>query len=99
MTTKSFGEAFDSVFTEHETMTVTIPACVEHCGKHSMIVNISKTCPKCGGPRGEPYDGLSFDGSRRLYVSRWDNPCGHIDSYSDVRVEARSNGLNPGEAS
>lgn len=74
--------------------TVTIPACVEHWGMHSVTVAINWVCPVCGGARGEVFDTLSYDGSRRLGVHGWSNPCGHIDSYSDVRDEAARNGLN-----
>lgn len=51
-------------------------------------VSISNRCPVCGGERGKPYwyhfceDGDWYD------VQRWDNPCGHVDKYSDVLKEA-----------
>lgn len=70
-------------------MKVTIPTRQDHegyCG-YLMTVEISDFCPICGGKRGEPYEGLSYDGSRRLNVSCWNNPCGHVDKYSDVRKE------------
>lgn len=70
-------------------MKVTIPAKDEHEGIYSMIVEISDNCPKCGGKRGEPYETISFDGSRRLVCHGWVNPCGHIDLYRDVRKEFR----------
>lgn len=73
-----------------KTMTVTIPACENHAGFHAMRVEISTKCPICGGPRGEPYAGLSYDGSMRLQVSQWNNPCGHIDKYSSVREEVKA---------
>lgn len=68
-------------------MKVTIPARDDHEGIYSITVEISDTCPKCGGKRGEPFETLSFDGSRRLAVNGWVNPCGHIDLYRDVRKE------------
>jgi hypothetical protein len=64
---------------------VTLPGSDEHGGWHRMTVPLDWTCPQCGGPRGEPYKGLSFDGSRRLAVDHWDNPCGHIDYYRVIR--------------
>lgn len=70
-------------------MRVTIPAREQHEGIFTVTLDIADTCPVCGGPRGEVYPGLSFDGSRRLTVDRWDNPCGHIDKYSAVREEAK----------
>lgn len=71
-------------------MVVTIPACSEHAGfpGNTITVEISDRCPVCGGPRGKPYETISYDGSRRLAVDGWKNPCGHVDKYSDVRKEA-----------
>lgn len=72
-------------------MTVTIPSCEQHEGVYSMTVTISDYCPKCGKKRGVDtiHKGFSYDGSRRLVVDCWTNPCGHIDYYSDVREEVR----------
>jgi len=61
---------------------------------NAVTVRLSWVCPVCGGPRGEPYDTISYDGSRRLGVSGWRNDCGHVDYYSNCRDEAVSNGLN-----
>jgi len=76
------------------TENVTIPAMAEHEGFYSRSVKLNWVCPVCGQPRGEPYATISFDGSRRLDCTGWQNPCGHIDKYSAVRAEAASNGLN-----
>lgn len=73
-------------------MIVEIPTCVEHEGYPGNIgrYEIADTCPTCGGPRAkETFKGLSYDGSRRLSVDCWHNPCGHVDKYSDVRKEGR----------
>lgn len=70
-------------------MKATIPARTDHEGIFSMDVTIKDYCLTCGGPRGETYSGLSYDGSRRLHVTQWNNPCGHTDKYSDVRKEAK----------
>lgn len=70
---------------------VTIPACAEHGGFNSKTVRLRWVCPKCGGPRGKVYQTLSYDGSQRLGVDGWANPCGHIDYYPDVLKEARAN--------
>lgn len=69
-------------------MTVIIPATQEHQGFHAVEVTLVWRCPSCGGPRGEPYETISYDGSRRLGCHGWDNPCGHVDYYRDVRKEA-----------
>lgn len=70
------------------TKRVVIPACAEHEGFHSITVEVAWICPECGGPRGEVFRTLSYDGSRRLGCDGWHNPCGHKDSYAAVRAEA-----------
>lgn len=69
-----------------ETRTVTIPAMDEHAGLHSITVELPWVCLVCGGPRGEPFEALSFDGSRRLSCHAWRNPCGHSEPYGKVRL-------------
>lgn len=78
--------------------TVTIPAADQHEGHYKKTVTLKWTCPICGGPRGEPFEGLSYDGSLRMTVHRWENPCGHIDAYSDIREEARNNPYNEAQS-
>lgn len=68
--------------------TVTIPGSGDHDGMHSVTVTLRWVCPRCGGPRGEPFGTTSYDGSRRLSCDGWLNPCGHVDYYADVRLEA-----------
>lgn len=68
------------------TRTVVIPACVKHAGQLSMLVTLPWVCLHCGGPRGEPFSTTSWDGSRRLGVHGWNNPCGHVEKYSAVRA-------------
>lgn len=68
------------------TRTVTIPACAEHEGLFAVQVTLPWVCLHCGGPRGEPFETISYDGSRRLGVHGWTNPCGHIEKYSEVRA-------------
>ena len=74
--------------------TVCIPACDNHDGWLWVNVNLLWICPVCGAPRGEIKQGRSYDGSMALICDTWDNPCGHIDKYADVRKEAKKNGLN-----
>lgn len=66
--------------------TVTIPASEQHEGIFALTVELPWVCLHCGEPRGEPYDTLSYDGSRRLGVHGWRNPCGHVERYSEVRA-------------
>lgn len=68
--------------------TVEIPACDAHHGVLSVQVCVAWFCPVCGGPRGDVYRTLSFDGSLRLHCDGWENACGHVDGYASVRVEA-----------
>jgi hypothetical protein len=75
-------------------MNVTIPAKIPHEGIYSIVVTSRGTCPTGGQQRGKPAQGTSYEGSRRLSVDMWENPCGHIDKYSAVRKEAVENGLN-----
>lgn len=51
-------------------------------------VTISATCPKCGGPRGEPKGRNSCDDGAFYWVQTWSNPCGHVDMYDAVVREA-----------
>lgn len=67
------------------TRAVTIPACEQHEGIYSQTVMLPWKCIHCGGPRGEPRHGLSYDGSLRMNVDTWDNPCGHVEKYSEIR--------------
>ncbi|MDP2398839.1 MAG: hypothetical protein Q8M53_10840 [Burkholderiales bacterium] len=67
------------------TRAVTIPACEQHDGYSAITVTLPWICLECGGPRGEPSEGISYDGSRRLHVHTWNNPCGHVEKYSAVR--------------
>lgn len=64
---------------------ITIPACADHAGYHSLTVTVPWNCIYCGRERGEPFDGLSYDGSRRMAVTCWENPCGHLETYPAVR--------------
>jgi hypothetical protein len=68
-----------------DTRPITIPACDEHEGFHKLTVTVPWYCIYCGERRGEPYEGLNYDGSRRLSVTCWTNPCGHVENYSAMR--------------
>lgn len=73
-------------------MIVEIPKITEHSGYPGNVrqYEISDICQKCGAKRGvRRWRGLSYDGSRRLNVDCWENECGHIDNYSDVRKEGK----------
>lgn len=74
--------------------TVEIPACDQHEGVYRARVLLYWVCPICGGPRGKITPVVSYDGSLRMVVDGWSNPCGHVDKYSAVRHEAQINNLN-----
>jgi hypothetical protein len=76
--------------------TVTVPAHSEHNGVDAKSITLKWNCPTCGGPRGEVTQVRSYDGSRILFCDGWSNPCGHVDKYSAVLVEATSNQYNDG---
>jgi len=67
------------------TKTVIIPACEQHHGLYSVEVSLPWCCIYCGAERGEPYNSLSYDGSKRLFVHGWKNTCGHVEKYSAIR--------------
>lgn len=68
-----------------KTQKITIPACLAHQGFLSIQAEVPWNCIYCGVERGSLRSGFSFDGSRRLTVSLWTNPCGHVESYEAVR--------------
>jgi hypothetical protein len=73
---------------------VIIPAFDNHQGIYKLTVKLYWICPRCEGLRGDVHQVLSYDGSLRMSVDGWINPCGHIDKYIDVRREAKENLLN-----
>jgi hypothetical protein len=77
--------------------TVTIPGCAQHDGYTSVTARLPWKCIYCGAPRGEPYLSRSWDGSRQLECHSWINPCGHIETYSEVRkwMEAQAPAKGP----
>lgn len=74
---------------------ITIPACEEHAGVASMTFLTPWVCLECGQPRGEPFRTTSWDGSCRLSVHGWVNPCGHVEKYSRVREAHARRHLGP----
>lgn len=52
-------------------------------------VTISAFCPMCGGRRGKPQGLNQCDDGAFYWVQVWNNPCGHVDMYADVIVEAK----------
>jgi hypothetical protein len=69
-------------------MNVEIPTYEQHGGILRDTYQISDYCPACGGLRGKPFRTLSYDGSASMEVDGWINECGHVDTYSAVRVES-----------
>lgn len=61
-------------------------------GIRTATVEIAGSCPKCGGPRGEPRMTRQCEEGEFYYVHAWTNPCGHVDDYDAVLSDARSTG-------
>lgn len=79
-----------------DTMTVTVrdrasesPWGVGFTNPVTRKVTISAFCPTCGARRGQPRGLNSCDDGAYYWVQTWDNPCGHVDHYTDVIAEAR----------
>ncbi|MGW1744496.1 hypothetical protein ACWCRD_02540 [Streptomyces sp. NPDC002092] len=62
----------------------------EYVGVRIRTVTVSDRCPQCGGPRGvDTIRNHNFhEDGEWLSVDVWQNPCGHIDLYSEVLAEA-----------
>lgn len=58
-------------------------------GPFFATVTIPRTCPVCGGPRGNPVRRTFAEDGAFYTVDQWENPCGHIDMYADVIEEGR----------
>lgn len=56
---------------------------------YPMRLEIADKCPKCGGERGKPYGYNFHEDGEWFHVEKWENPCGHIDTYREVWHEAR----------
>ncbi|WP_242890893.1 hypothetical protein [Actinomadura litoris] len=53
-------------------------------------VTVKTRCPECGGPRGRPGPNeVRASSGQTFEIDRWVNPCGHVDLYADVLIEAR----------
>jgi hypothetical protein len=57
---------------------------------YPMQVIIDNNCPKCGQKRGEPYPYRFCEDGEWFTVDKWDNPCGHIDTYRDCFIEYKA---------
>lgn len=55
---------------------------------HPVTVRIEDTCPVCGGPRGEVVPRSFCEDGEWYVLDTWVNPCGHMDMYKDVLIEA-----------
>jgi hypothetical protein len=49
--------------------------------------DISDSCPQCGQPRGTPHLERYCEDDEWYSVSRWENPCGHLDTYKTILDE------------
>ncbi|MEU1815215.1 hypothetical protein ABZ543_08450 [Streptomyces roseifaciens] len=61
----------------------------EHPGLVIATVTVAFECPVCGGPRGEAQPYRVTEAYQSYVLDRWDNRCGHVDSYDSVLAEHR----------
>lgn len=54
---------------------------------YPMTVTIADDCPKCGCKRGKPYYYRFCEDGEWFEVEKWENPCGHIDTYKECFFE------------
>lgn len=60
-----------------------------YVGVRIETVVVSAECPTCGGPRAQARPSRFHKDGDWYSADRWDNPCGHIDSYAAVLAEFR----------
>lgn len=53
-------------------------------------VQIADNCPQCGAKRGTPYHYRFSEDGEWFDVERWENPCGHLDTYGAAWHEAQA---------
>lgn len=53
-----------------------------------MNIEIENQCPICGGDRGNPKPYRFCEDGEWFTVNRWENPCGHLDTYGAVYLES-----------
>lgn len=51
-------------------------------------VEIADRCPTCGAARGVPRRRVVVVEGAQVWLDEWRNPCGHIDHYAGVLIEA-----------
>ncbi len=56
---------------------------------YPITVQIADNCPQCGEKRGTPYNYHFCEDDEWFSVDKWDNPCGHLDTYRKVLQEYR----------
>ena len=57
---------------------------------YPITVEISDECPICGAKRGTPFSYRFCEDGEWFVVSKWNNPCGHIDKYKDCFFESKN---------
>ena len=55
-----------------------------YTGVNPTRITVPWVCIFCGGERGEPYWHNFCEDGHWYQVHRWDNPCGHVEKYTDV---------------
>ena len=54
------------------------------------LVEIGDNCVECGAKRGEPFGFNFWEDGTSHWCQQWKNPCGHVDYYKNILVEANT---------
>lgn len=88
---------FEKHCNERAVRKIFIPACDKHDGRLITSLLVNWHCIECGAIRGEPFNAKDWDGDKSLSVTAWKNPCGHVETYAQVREhEAQQRGEGQG---
>lgn len=55
-----------------------------YTGVRIVVVELPLICGECGGPRGKPYSWRFCEDGEWYMCDRWNNPCGHIETYHSI---------------
>ena len=57
----------------------------DYRGIETKTVEIDDNCPKCGQRRGQPRLKSFYRDGQSFAIDVWENACGHVDSYEELR--------------
>lgn len=56
---------------------------------YPLTIEIAGFCPICQCKRGKPYSYRFCEDEQWFTVDKWENECGHLDTYGDVYQESK----------